>query len=640
MCNKQTIHCGAKTAWFLAAASLGFVWLGVALAWGGAWMRVAKTVSAWTAWEWGGFGIALAWGGICVAGLDWVARHWGDWTFALAAVGVSLATGLGWAWATRGMERWPMDSGLFRWFVERLTEGGFAMENLRTLAGKTDYVLWIERALPLYPLRVWTGSVRFGLAVQVAQAVAGALGALAAWRATHVLVGARVARWTLTAMVSMPATALQVVGLNHQVWGSFYFVTGIWLLAEWMFGGGGRKVRFVLVLLSLVIVPALCLEGYAGKMFLIVATILLGGESLREAARRKKAGEAFVFLVLLPGMLTWGGMHVWHNQLDVLDGDSSHGGQLAFCARGLDTAVWGEYAEDLDWLDILTPPEEKNSFFKRFIASQCAWNGKVLVTRLFPAKLAKFMLAGYASLAEEVLWANGAVETAQVARGMRVGWFLLLYGPLMLWGLRRLAKRLDNGRLAWCLLPVAGFAAAVMFAGETSPRYVMPIQPLLLAAGVAGLAGQHKASESPSPPRRPFATSLALATGAYLVFAMVLLGLRGVFAKTAFADMRTATLVGGHADGNPLQAPFEAFCPNGSGVVKWPGHGGNAVVYLHGNSWKDHGRVQVEWSPGNTRELTLPARLEIKWPDNAPRNLSFQQFDGKSPVRFGYASLE
>lgn len=597
-------------------------------------------VGEWTRWDWSGVIAVIGWAAVCTVGLGWVLRRWGERVFVAAAVAVSLAAGLGWAWATREMGRWPVDSGLYRWFLDQLAEGGFSVDNLRTLAGKTDYVLWVDRAFPLYPLRFWTGHAGFGLAVQVAQAVAGALCALAAWRTARLLFGARVACWTLTAMVAMPAATLQVVGLNHQVWGSLYFAAGVWLLAEWMHGGGGRKTRLGLALLSLAVVLALCMEGYAGKMFLIVATVLLGGECLRTTAGRKWAAGAFVLLVMIPGMLAWVGMHVLHSRLVVLDDAPSHGGQLAFCARGLGTGVWGEYAEDLDWLDITTPPGEKELLFKRFIASQCAWNGKVLAAKLFPAKLAKFMLAGYASLAEEVLWANGAERTARVARGARVGWFLLLYGPLMLWGLQRLAGRLEDGRAAWCLLPVALFAGAVMFAGETSPRYSMPIQSLLLAAGAAGLAGGRGGAAERKASRFRFAAGVALAGGAYLVFAGVLLGMRGTWAKAGFEDMRSATLTGGRPAEDPLLAPFEAVFPDGQGVAEWPGRGGCGIVHLRGTSWRDHGRVVAEWGEGAACEVSLPARLETDWGADGARTLAFRRIDSEGSVAVGYVSVQ
>jgi hypothetical protein len=335
-------------------------------------------------------------------------------------------------------------------------------------------------------------------------------------------------------------------------------------------------------------------------------------------------------------------MSILNHRLEVPTAQSPHGGQLLFCARGLEPAVLGEYSENLDWIDVLTPSAAKKHFIRQFIASQCAFNGRILVAKLFPAKLAKFMLAGYASLAEEVLWANGAERTARIARGMRVGWFVLLYAPLMLWGLWRLARRVGDLCTAWLVLPVALFGVAVMFAGETSPRYSMPVQALLLMAGACGWVGGWKSAEEDvdaSVLHHPFATGMALLLVTYGAFAAVLLGSRSVWRRHALADMRTAELESGHPAEDARQAPFVAVFPDGQGEVKWPGDGGSGGVYLYGNSWREHARIEVEWRPGEKHEVELPSRLELDWAESGLRHLIFRRMEGTGPLHLGYAEI-
>ncbi len=636
--NKRT-RLGVVLLWPVLGA-LGFVWLGLALAWGGAWGRWAGSIGEWMGWDWLGVAVALGWAAFCGVGLGWVTRRWGERAFVIAAVGVSLAAGLGWAWATRGMGRWPMDSGYFRWFLDRLAAGGYTRETLGALSGSYDYGAWASRALPfLYPLRLWAGAERFCLAVQVAQAVLGATVVGLAWRTTKLLFGNSAARWTAIALVSMPSWGLQAIGLNHQVWAVSGMAAGMWLLAEWMYGGGGAWKRAGLCAGAVLLASVWMMEGSAGGLYRLFVILLAGLELLRKGGRRWLAVAAVVCLVLLP--------HAFERWLDrpwaeIREGGnpvSMNGGSLAFMTRGWDLTWGGEYSDTLQNLDIQTPPGGKDGFFRRFLASQCAWNGRTLVTKLFPTKLAKFMLAGYASLAEEVLWANGAERTARVARGARVGWFLLLYAPLMLWGLQRLAGRLEDGRASWCLLPVALFAAAVMFAGETSPRYSMPVQPLLLAAGVAGLVGGGGGGAERKTAWHLFAAGLMLVIGAYLVFSGALLGLRGTWKNAGFVDMRSATLTGGAAAADPLLAPFEVVFPDGRGEVAWPGLGGNGIAYLRGASWRDHGQVMVAWTPGEEKAITLPARLEMDWAADGRRTLTLRRIGSEGAVNVGYVSI-
>ena len=324
--------------------------------------------------------------------------------------------------------------------------------------------------------------------------------------------------------------------------------------------------------------------------------------------------------------------------------ESVNGGLLAFMARGWDFTWGGEYSDAMQTVDVLTPREGKDRVFKAYLAGQYAYNGPALVAKLFPSKLAKFLLAGYASMAEEVLWANRAERTARLARGMRVGWFLLLYAPLMLYGLWRLKRRVGDGdgRVAWLILPVALFGVAVMFAGETSPRYSIPVQALLLMAGACGWIGGRQSGEEDvdaSVLPHPFATGMALLLVAYGAFAAGVLGLRGVWSRYALADMRTAELESGHPAEDAYQAPFVAVFPDGQGGVEWPGTGGSGSVYLYGNSWREHARAEVEWRPGAKHEVELPSRLELDWAESGLRHLIFHRMEGTGPLHLGYAEI-
>lgn len=628
------------------AGAVAFVWIGLALAWSGAAVHWARGLGEWTVWEALGAVLALLWASVCGVGLECAGRRWSDRVYVAAATGLALAVGLGWAWFTRGMGRWPMDSGFFRWFLDRLAEGGYTVENLRGLTAHYDYGAWCTRAWPVYlPLRWWTGPEAFGPAVQALQAVLAAVCIPLAWRVARLFGGRRAARWTVAALVGMPGFAMQCIGLNHQVLGACEFMAATWLLAEWMFGGGTARKKAVLAAGMCVLAAVAQFEGSAWRLFLLGATILLALECVRPGGRRLAAVLALLAMVLVPARI---GRMVADKVLAPAaeaNPESINGGALAFMARGWDFEWGGEYSDAMQTLDVLTPRADKERVFKAYLVGQCAYNGLALVTRLFPLKLAKFLLAGHASLAEEVLQTNGADRAAHLARGARVGWFVLLYGPLMLLGLWRLARQSGNSRTAWLILPVALTAVAVMLVGETSPRYSMPVQTLLLAAMSCGLFGERdEIGEVPTEDsrmaiRHPFFVGVGGVAVVYLAFSSTLLALRSTFSPLAMADMRTATLEAGHSVDNPHLAPFEAVFPDGAGSVVWPGQGGHASAYLRGASWRDHGTAEVECPPGTWREVSIPVRLEVEWNDNAPRRVAFRRIPVGKPLYLGHVDI-
>lgn len=634
----------AKMLAIVIAGAVAFVWGGLALAWGGAAVQLVRTLPTWSVWEAAGIGVALGWVAICAAGLLRFGRRWSDRTFVAVATLLALAAGLGWAWFTRRMGNWPMDSGFFRWFLDCLATGGWTLDNLRTLTDNYDYGAWTTRAWPLYfPLRLLTGQDAFGWAVQTLQAFVGAACVPLAWRTARLLCGERAARWTVAALVAMPGFAMQAVGLNHQVLGSCEFLAATCLLAEWMFGGGTAWKKVALVVGMCVLAAAACFEGSAWTLFLLSAVVLLSLECIRPGGRRLLAAVALGTMVLIPAWI--GRMVAGKVLLPAVEANPEpiNGGSLAFMARGWNFEWGGEYSDAMQTLDVLTPRADKNRFFKAYLAGQCAYNGPALVAKLFPSKLAKFLLAGYASLAEEVLWANGAERTARVARGMRVGWFVLLYAPLMLWGLRRLVRRAEDMRTAWLVIPVALFGVAVMFVGETSPRYSMPIQALLVAAGTCGLAGLREGDENDATilqnPRYPFVSGLGLVLLGYLVFSVGVLALRGTGRRFALTDMRTVALEGGNPVDNPKQAAFEVVFPDGAGSAEWAGRGGRATAYMRGVSWRERGSAEIEYLPGTWRQVALPARLELEWDDGALRRMAVRRTDEVETLYFGYASV-
>ena len=639
--EKQRSPLGTVIA-FSTVGALAFVWLGLALAWGAAVLQWGRTAGAtWTGWEAAGVAIGLGWEAVCAALLAWKGKRWSDRMFLGVATGLALAVGLGWAWTTRGMGNWPMDSGFFRWFLEQLATGGYNVETLQGLTGNYDYGAWATRAWPLYyPLRLCTGVDGFGLAVQCVQAVLVAACVPLVWRTAKLLCGGKAARWAVAGWLGMPGFGMQAVGLNHQVLGMFGYLAATCLLVEWVFGGGGIRKKIALAAGMGLLAGLVCFEGSVWRLFLLGAGALLVLECFRPGGHRVAAVCALVAMVVIPGRIARMVTRTVLTPAREANPESMNGGNLAFMARGWDFGTGGEYSDAMQTVDVLTPRAGKDRVFKAYLAAQCAYNGQRLLARLFPEKLAKFMLAGYASMAEEVLWANGAERTGRIVRGMRVGWFVLMYAPLMVWGLWRLSRRVGagDGRVAWLVLPVAMFGAAVMVAGETSPRYAMPVQALLIMLGACGWAQEQREEQSPVL-KHPFAAGVVLVLAGYGAFAGGILGARGLWARYALADMREVVLDGGHPSGEAYQAPFEAVFPEGEGAVTWSGRGGGATVYLRGRSWREKGQAEVSTREGEWLEVELPVRVEVNWEEDAERRLAVRRKGEAGEVWVGYADV-
>ena len=625
------------------AAMLGLLWIGLSMAWVAAGRQWWQTGEKWNGWDATGVVLALVWSAVVAFALDWVDRRWGNRMFVAVATILGLLVGTGWVLATKAMLVWPMDGGMFRWFLDRLANGGYSEENLRQMTWMYDYALWTHRALPLlYPLRIWCGPECFRWVVQLLQGVLGSVTLAAIWRMVAMLWGSKAAKWAVVAILSMPAFGMQSVGLNHQVWGMCWFVLGVWLWVEWFHDetdGWKRWVKYGGLAIPLGVL--LKWEGFVWPGYLACGLLIATGEAIWMENARKSLTGIFVLLVIPLAVVAVLSASI-EQKIESANPQSINAGQMSFIARGWDFQAWGEYAERVEQLDVSTPSNEKSRFFMQYLATQAAYNGTTLVGKLFPSKLAKYMLAGYASMAEEILLANGAERTSRVVRGMRVGWFVLLYAPLMLWGLWHLSNQLEYGRPACLLIPVALFGVAVMFVGETSPRYAISIQPLLLAAGVCGWVQEQKKRERVADIpilKHPFAMGIALVMGGYGVFAGGILGGQEIWKRYALADMREALLEGGHPSEEAFQAPFEAVFPAGEGGVTWTGRGGGAVVYLRGRSWREKGAVEISTREGEWQKMDLPIRVEVKWEEDAARRLTVRRTGDGGEVWMGYADV-
>ena len=640
-------------AWIQAGGVL-FLLAGVLLAWGAAAVNFAGKVRAGEAggsvWlGFAGYGLLAA---AAATGLAKLRRRRGDRVFLGAAMALSLLAQLGAIRAADAGWSWTGDAAIFRHYLNVLAKNGYAPETLGDLSQHYDYRVWTRRALPFYyALRVGAGN-RFVPAAQAFQAVLIALSLALAWRIARLVFGRRVAVWAVSLQLLMPFRAFICLDLNHHVLGGFYFLVGLWLLAEW-FRPGRRPWRTAaLTALAAGLLPLMRLEGgidvvWLGAVALVVFLAWLAG--------RKTAGQTLcsaVFLLVLPALASVLLVGPVLARIDRADLHRHEVGAVGFMARGWAPETGGEYCGTYELVDYLTPRADKKSVQIAILASQAYYNPRVLLTSLLPIKLAKYFLIGYASGAEEMLAQNGAERARALAEGARTA-FLLALLPLTLWGGWLLLPRLRRNRGLPLVVPCALLAATYVLLGETSPRYSFYVQPFLFMLATLPLAATAPRRRWARAAVRPGLAAAAALGGFWLVGAVALAVARPALGRLALPDLRAWNAEGQLAVPATL-APFEIrLAPRvASGGTAWgpvqlpklvPAPRSVAFYLLpEGAPAAQLRTVQMATETAvGTQTNPLPARIRLDYP---PAGLGEMLFRSPAvlphPLRIGYATYE
>ena len=642
-------------AWLQACGVL-FLAAGLLLAWGAAAANFAGKIRSGEAGGlvWLGFaGYGLLAAG-SVAGLAWLRRRRGDRVFLGAALGLALLVQLGAIWAADARWQWTSDAYMFNHYLSVLADNGYAPETLGDLSQHYDYRVWTRRALPFYyALRVLAAD-RFIPAVQTFQALLIALSLALAWRIARVFFGRRVAFWAVAFQLLMPFRAFICLELNHHVLGGFYFLAGLWILAEWFRPNRRPLPTAGLAAAAAVLLPLMRLEGGIDVVWMGATALVLG---LAWLAGRQTAGQALraaVCLLALPGLASALAVDPVMDRIDRADRHRHEVGAVGFMARGWAPETGGEYCGTYELVDYLTPRAEKQSVQAAILASQAYYNPRVLLTSLLPIKLAKYFLVGYASGAEEMLAQNGAERARALAEGARTA-FLLALLPLMPWGGWLLLPRLRRNRRLPLVVPCALLAATYVLLGETSPRYSFYVQPVLFMLAALPLA-------APTARRRNWARAAVrpgLAAGAalggvWLAAAAALAVARPVLGPAALRDLRAWPAAGAALGVPATLAPFEIrLAPRvASGGTAW---GPVAVPALSPPpraiafyvlpeavpaAQLRTATLEIETAAG-TQTNSLPARVRLEYP---PAGLGEMLFRSPAvlphPLRIGYATYE
>lgn len=647
-----------------AKCGMWAVLVGTLLAWGGALFRF----SPWGApspqggapiWPW-----ALAYGVSAVAlvfGLRRLARRMRPEGFVFACMGILmlgqclLAAGADSGW------RPTNDAAIFTGYLDHLAENGEGPESLGTLSRFYDYRVWTRRAHPFFlPLRKAAGT-RFPLAVVGFQILLSVLPMWFVWRMLRILFGRNTACWATVFQTVFPFRWLACLELNHHLLGGLYFTVGLWVLVEYFRPrgtvGGWREAGLCAIACALV--PLMKLEGGIDWVYGVAVWAVVAGALAARRTGWRGAALALAGLWLLPALAGRACAGRVMERIDAADLHHLESGAVAFMARGWVPETGGEYAYSHELIDCLTPAELKTGVQARLLLSQLAYNGPQVFFRLFPTKLAKYFLLGFASGAEEMMNANGARVWAAAAKGARIV-FLVGILPLVFWGGLLMLPKAGGSRFWPFLLPCILLAEAYVCTGETSPRYSIYIQALLF--GMAGHGMARAEAGRGMPPGWAGASLPAagvLGAGYLAAAALGISVLAPRLVPFACLDARTWPVGDGVAapPGIREKAPFAielAARPGLDGTVWGPVAlppdsvgGRDWVAYVFpvqgGPAFRFNDVVATVSVDGEEREemlLRLPACVRIPGGagTGAGRRIGFRApFSTKSPLLWGYA---
>ena len=643
---------------WLQTCGLAFILLGMFLAWSAATLHF---VGNWHSEPAIGTILtgALLYGLLAGSGLlaaKWLFRRFGPRRFLWGILTLSLLLQLGIIFAADSQWQWTGDASIFHQYLTTLSQKGYSADTLGELSRHYDYRVWTRRAQPFYfALASWTGA-HFVIAVQVFQALLLTLSLALTWRIARLLFGIHIAFWAAMLSVLMPFRWFICLDLNHHILGGFYFLVGLWLLAEWFRPRRPTGTRWACALGAALLLPLMRLEGGIDTVFsgAILVTVLLtfwiGRQTLRESVL------ALAALLLLPMCISLWTVAPLTGRIDAADRYHHESGPIGFMARGWAPETGGEYCGTYETIDYLTERDDKVAIQASILASQAFYNPTVLLLRLLPIKMAKYFLLGYASGAEEMLVRNGALRPAHLAQGARTA-YLLAVVPLMLWGGWLFLPRLRRPRWLALTLPCSLLCATYVLLGETSPRYSIYVQPFLfmLAAHPLALPAARRRwlSRAACKPALWAAASLAVALA---MAATILWAARPALSRWTLQDIRTWTPT---PDTRPLRvpatlAPFVVHLrpiPAADGTA-WgglrppplspppPAISFYAFMPTAPSAQLRGAQLLVQTSLG-IQTNSLPARIRMPYPSSADGEIRLRS-DTRlpQPLRIGYVTYE
>lgn len=598
----------------------------------------------------------LALAGIGLAGLRRVWTHFGPGPFLLTVLGLSLLIQIGVICASNPEWNWTGDAAIFKQYLERLTTDGYSQATLGDLSQYYDYRIWTRRALPFYyALHAWGGD-EFARAVQLFQALLLTLALALTHRTARLLFGRQTAFWATSLQLLMPFRWFSCLDLNHHLLGGFYFLAGLWLLAEWLKQTRSLVQTAGLALGAAVLMPLMRMEGgidlvFAGAVLLVLVLAWAAGR----CSARQTIFSAIV-LGAVPLLASWLFVSPVARRIGQADLHHHESGAIAFMARGWAPETGGEYCATYELLDVLTAPADKKSVQFALLASQAVYNPRAIFWQLLPVKMAKYFLLGYASGAEEMLARNHATLAKHLAEGARTS-FLLAAMPGMLWGGLLLLPLLRRPHRLAIVLPASLLCATYVLLGETSPRYSIYIQPFLFMLGAlpCALGPRHR----PRLLRASWRPALAAGASLALVFLATAGALRAArpwLARTAVRNLQAWQAAPG-TQTLPLPAtlaPFEIqLVPQAdAAATDWgtlripaisppPRSLAFYAIPAGAPSGSLSGTALLAETESGTQTSALPARIRLDYPPSGIGEIRFRSPAALPyPLRIGYATYE
>ncbi len=646
-----------RLAGWIQTCGVFFMAAGLLLAWSAAGFVFLRGWSHFSPWVFAGFFAYAPVAGFAVFALRWIDWKGGTKLFLPILLGASLAIQIGVVVSTNPDWTGSIDAGLFRHFLDRLAEKGYAPETLQKLSRFYDYPLWTRRAAPLHlVLRIWSGP-HFVRAMQATQALLLTLSLALTWRLAFLLFGRRVAFWASSLQFVMPYQWMACLDMNHHVTGVFYYLCALWILAEWFRPRPPAGWRtWGLALGAGLLLPLMGLGGYMDKIYAVSVFLTLAFLRIGGKLNARQTLRATIGLLVWPVLA---GAILLAPLARRIDESNMHrlASPLGYVGSGWAPESGGEYSGTCVQLDVLTPLENKNSALGSLLASHAAYRPEAIAFRLLPAKIVKFFLLGYASGSEELLAQNDARAAADLAKGARTA-FLLGALPLMAWGAMLLLPLLGGLKRFYFILPCVLFSGGIVALWEISPRYSGYVQPFLFMLAALPLAWTSRRQRLLRAARRP---ALAAFITCFAAFALAVGGLYGArpwLRRQAFEDVRKWTVANGREKAvSPARAPLELLLlPDGeSGNPIWgpvqfppaPDRPGQMRFYALADDDSPRpppgARLVTDYATADGRLVqtnSFPGFVQFDYPPGLAGSLTWRTIPPlPTPLRIGYVSF-
>jgi hypothetical protein len=279
-------------------------------------------------------------------------------------------------------------------------------------------------------------------------------------------------------LLVFPYHWINVLAYNPDIAGTFFFLLAIW--AFLLLNEPTRYANGKLILLALTMSVAMLLAGIQrGSLDVMLFVVILAAMCLRQMNRRNIA--ACLLALLIVWMPLRHEFTKWVNSQDASH-LSSH--MFGFMIRGWNLETNGYYLPLFEQLDMTSPAAERQKTMETVLVTEFSSAPVRAFATLPPRKDAAFFAVGFGG--ESDLELSGYTTAASVYRilGGIFAFFLIAFSLL---GVTRCWNTSLGQRIFVPVALMVFSALAIIFIGETSPRYSHCIHFVILLLAAIGI---------------------------------------------------------------------------------------------------------------------------------------------------------